>query len=103
MRCFTQNVTYYCHDAACEGAAGFPIRWDSATLTSPSEPQTDSCPHCGRDMEDEPLPIEDAISGVLDELLIEEPATKFDAFAVARVIAVEVARQREVLRRWRIS
>ena len=102
MRVFTQNVTHYCHDAACEGAQGFPIRWDSATPTSPSEPQTDSCPHCGRDMEDEPLPIEDAISGVLDELLIGEPS-RLDAFAVARAIAVEVARQREVLRRWGIA
>lgn len=49
----TWQREHYCPDPTCRGATGFRVGWYSDHGTAP-EPATDTCPHCGLEMTDEP-------------------------------------------------
>lgn len=86
---------HYCHDASCAGVDGFDIRWLPATMVDPSEPERDSCPYCGHEMHDEPLPYEDASAAFADALGITYPAGEAGRAFERRVAALAQQAARE--------
>lgn len=101
MRGFTQ--THYCADASCPGFEGFEVRWAGATDVDPAWPITDTCPHCRAGMLDEPVQFEDAIDGLLDELLEGGGIGPYDLATIDRrqlLAAVQAELARQARARW---
>jgi hypothetical protein len=97
VRGFTQ--TYYCADAKCPGFEGFEVKWAGSTQIDPAYPIDDTCPTCGAGMLDQPVAYEDAIDGLMDELLQggaigDYDLATLDRRALLAVVQTELTRQR---------
>lgn len=96
MRGFTQ--THYCANAKCPGFEGFEVKWAPDTMVDPAYPLTDTCPTCGAGMIDERVEYEDAIDGLMDELLQggaigDYDLATLDRRALLAVVQTELQRQ----------
>ena len=101
-RSFTQ--THYCADATCKGFTGFEVRWAGSTQIDPAYPVDDTCPHCKAGMLDEPVEFEDAIDGLLDELLQGRAIGDYDLATLDRravLAAVQAELERQAREAWR--